>query len=382
MKERASAPGGCWKLQSIRLHQARRPTMTEAYDGRQVVGMDLHRRRSVLVRMTMDGRKLEAVRIENSPAALRAVLARAGERPKVVLEATFGWYWAADTLAAAGAEVHLAHPLGVKAFTYRRVKNDERDAADLADLLRMGRLPEAWIAPAEVRELRELTRYRQKLVHLRTSCKDQVHGVLAKLGIPVTCTDIFGIAGSAWLDALGLPQPYAGKVTSLRHLTGELTTEISMLGDVIADLLAADRGCQVIQQLPGIGPVLAAVITAEIGDVTRFRTAAQLCSWAGLTPRHRESDTKVARGHVTKQGSRLLRWALIEAIQRIPRESVIGSVKAGIVDRRGKEARNIAKVAAARRLLTLVYYGLRDGQIRCLSRPADQPATQPPARAA
>ena len=117
------------------------------------------------------------------------------------------------------------------------------------------RLPEAWIAPAEVRELRELTRYRQKLVDLRTSCKDQVHGVLAKLGVPVTCTDIFGTAGSAWLDDLGLPQPYAGKVTSLRHLTGELATEITMLSAVIADLLARHRGYQVIQQLPGIGPV-------------------------------------------------------------------------------------------------------------------------------
>ena len=86
--------------------------MTEAYDGRQVVGMDLHRRRSVLVRMSMDGRKLETVRIENSPAALRAVLARCGQRPLVVLEATYGWYWAAGVLAEAGAEVHLAHPLG------------------------------------------------------------------------------------------------------------------------------------------------------------------------------------------------------------------------------------------------------------------------------
>jgi transposase len=148
--------------------------METAYDGRQVVGMDLHRRRSVLVRMTEDGRHLGTVRITNSPAELRAQIARAGKNPKVVLEATYGWYWAADTLAAAGAEVHLAHPLGVKAFTYRRVKNDERDAADLADLLRMGRLAEAWIAPAEVRELRELTRYRAKLVGLRTSCKDQV----------------------------------------------------------------------------------------------------------------------------------------------------------------------------------------------------------------
>ena len=113
--------------------------MTEAYDGRQVVGMDLHRRRSVLVRMTEDGRKLETVRITNSPAALRAVIARAGKNPRVVIEATYGWYWAVDVLEAAGAEVHLAHPLGVKAYSYRRVKNDERDASDLADLLRMGR---------------------------------------------------------------------------------------------------------------------------------------------------------------------------------------------------------------------------------------------------
>jgi transposase len=344
--------------------------MSEEYAGRQVVGMDLHRRRSVLVRMTEDGRKLGTVRIINSAAALRAEIARAGENPRVVLEATYGWYWAADTLAAAGAEVHLAHPLGVKAFSYRRVKNDEKDCADLADLLRMGRLPEAWITPPQIRELRELTRYRQKLVGLRTSCKDQVHGVLAKLGIPVPCSDLFGVWGSGWLDGLRLPQPYGGKVTSLRGLIGELDTEITMLTEVIADLLAGHRGYRVIQQLPGIGPVLAAVIIAEIGDAARFKTAARLASWAGLTPRHRESDIKVTRGHVTKQGSRLLRWALIEAIQRAPAGFGPRDAKDAIIARRGTQARNIAKVAAARRLLALIYYGLRDGQIRCLPTPA------------
>jgi transposase len=344
--------------------------MDSGYDGRQIVGMDLHRRRSVLVRTTDDGRRLGTARITNSPAELRKEIARAGRAPRVVLEATYGWYWAADTLAAAGAEVHLAHPLGVKAFRYRRVKNDERDAADLADLLRMGRLAEAWPAPAPVRELRELTRYRHRLVSLRSSCRNQVHAVLAKVGLPVSCSDVFGVAGSAWLDALQLPQPYAGKITSLRQLAGELSTEIGMLTDVIGDLLAGDRGYQVIQALPGIGPVLAAHIVAEIGDVTRFATAAQLCSWAGLTPRHRESDVKVRRGHVTKQGSRLLRWAVIEAVQHIPADSPIGAAKAAIVARRGAQAKNIAKTAAARKLLTLIYYGLRDHQIRCLPAPA------------
>src|SRR5215831_8933236 len=241
----------------------REALMSEAYVGREIIGMDLHRRRSVLVRMTADGRKLETARITNSPAELRKVIARAGKRPKVVLEATYGWYWAADTLAAAGAKVHLAHPLGVKAFAYWRVKNDERDAADLADLLRMGRLPEAWIAPPEIRELRELTRYRIKVVRLRASCKDQVHAVLAKLGIPVTCSDLFGAWGNTWLDGLSLPQPYAGKTASLRQLISELGAEITVLDTVIASLLERHDGYHAIQALPGIGPVLAAVIVGR-----------------------------------------------------------------------------------------------------------------------
>jgi transposase len=342
----------------------------EDYDGRQVVGMDLHRRRSVLVRMTEDGRRLGVIRIGNSPAALRQALAEAGRSPRVVLEATYGWHWAADTLAAAGAEVHLAHPLGVRAYAGRRVKNDVRDAADLADFLRMGRLSEAWIAPAFYRQLRELTRYRRKLTSMRTSCKDQVHAVLAGLGIPVTCSDLFGKWGSQWLDELTLPQPYNGKVASLRGLIRVLDAEITTLTAAIAAQLDGNAGYAAIQELPGIGPVLAAVIVAEIGDVSRFAKPGKLCSWAGLTPRHRESDTKVRRGHITKQGSRQLRWALCEAVQHQPDGFGPKIVKDSIIARRGKEAKNIAKVAAARELLTLVYYGLRDGRIRCLSLPA------------
>ena len=165
-----------------------------------------------------------------------------------------------------------------------------------------GELPEAWIAPAEIRELRDLTRYRLKLVQRRSGCKDQVHAVLAKLGIPVTCTGIFGVWGNTWLDGLPLPQPYQGKVASLRTLIAGLGTEIALLDAVIADLLERHDGYHAVQVLPGIGPVLAAVIVAEIGDIHRFSCPGKLCSWAGLTPRHRESDLKVARGHITKQG--------------------------------------------------------------------------------
>jgi len=133
----------------------------------QYVGIDLHRRRSVIVRMTEDGEVLECVRIVNDPVALSLEMAKAGPDPDVALESTYGWYWAADLLQADGATVHLVHPLGLH-WDSRRVKNDERDATELAHRLRRDDLPEAWVAPPEVRELRELVRYRAKLTALRT----------------------------------------------------------------------------------------------------------------------------------------------------------------------------------------------------------------------
>lgn len=336
------------------------------YDGSQVVGIDLHRRRSVIVRQSaVSGERLGVARIVNDPVELMAEVGKAGPNPRVVLEATYGWYWAADALAEVGARVHLAHPLGIKGFSYRRVKNDVRDASDLADLLRMGRLPEAWIAPPVVRELREVVRHRIKLVQLRSGLKASVHAVLAKQGVHLPVSDVFGVRGRLLLAQVPLDKPYRARVNSLCRLIDAYGWEIELAAKLITQRLAHDCGYQVIQQLPGVGPMLAAVMVAEIGDVHRFTSARHLCSWAGLTPKHRESDTKVHRGRVTKQGSPLLRWAAIEAVQKMPADAGwLVCTKAGIAERRGRQ---IATVAVARKLLTLVFYGLRDGHIRCLA---------------
>ena len=106
---------------------------------RRYVGIDLHRRRSVIYAMTAEGEEVSCVRIANDPVALSLAVADAGEDAEVVIEATYGWYWAVDLLQAVGHRVHLAHPSG-NDWGNRRVKNDERDAIDLADLLRLGRL--------------------------------------------------------------------------------------------------------------------------------------------------------------------------------------------------------------------------------------------------
>lgn len=339
--------------------------MSEAYEAKQIVGMDLHRRRSVLVRMTQAGERLETVRIVNDPECLRQVMARAGEAPEVVLEATYGWYWAADALVELGARVHLAHPLGVKAFSYRRVKNDERDAADLADLLRMGRLAEAWIAPPATRELRELVRHRAKLVALRSNMKCQVHAVLAACGVAVPMSDLFSAGGQQLLARVVLAPAYRARIGSATRVLECLDFEIEVFTNLVTGRLRDHSGYAAIQALPGVGAILAAVFVAEIGDVHRFPGPAQLTSWAGLTPRHHESDTHIRRGRITKQGSRLVRWAAVEAVQRVSRHHRLGQIRENIAARRG---RNIGVVAAARELLTLVYYGLRDGHIRALDR--------------
>jgi transposase len=331
----------------------------------QYVGIDLHKRRSVIVRMDAAGERLSCTRIVNDPIALAAELAKAGPEPEVVLEATYSWYWAVDVLQECGAKVHLAHPLGIKGFGYRRVKNDERDAADLADLLRMGRLPEAWAAPPEVRELRELVRQRQKLVQRRAGLKAQVHAVLAKEGVTIGVSDLFGAAGRALLAKAPLAPTYGERVAALVRLVDADTKEVDLIDRTLEFRLGGDQGYRAILAIPGVGPVTGAVFVAEIGDVHRFPTPRHLASWAGLTPRHHESDTKVRRGRITKQGSTHVRWAAIEAAHNAPAKSFLKADFRRIAERR--DCRPIAKVALARKILTLVFYGLRDGEIRCLA---------------
>lgn len=126
------------------------------------------------------------------------------------------------------------------------------------------------------------------------------------------------------------------------------------------------------QTIPGIGPILGAVLVAEIGDVHRFTSAEKLACWAGMTPLHRESDTKVRRGRITKQGSRLVRRAAVESVQRLPGHAPLGAFRDRVAAKRGH---NIAVVAAARRQLEYVYYALRDHHVRADLRAPVSPAS-------
>jgi transposase len=340
------------------------------------VGIDLHRKRSHIAVIDEEGEQLLSRRIVNDPQTFLSLLEDLGEC-RVALEATYGWEWLADVLQDAGYELHLAHPMRTKAIASARVKTDAVDARTLAHLLRTDLLPEAYIAPRELRDLRDLLRHRVALTRMRSALKNRVSAVLAKHGIQRPYSDLFGPAGTRFLAEVQLREGPRRRLDSTLALIADFTREIDATSGEIDARAHEDPYVPVLCQIRGVGRYIAMLVIAEVGDITRFATARRLCSWAGLTPTVRSSDGKARLGHISGQGSPPLRWALVEAAQHAAggggplRESY-----EQIAKRRGKQ---IAKVAVARQILTLCFYGLRDGEIRCLAPRATTRAIRPPA---
>ena len=217
-----------------------------------------------------------------------------------------------------------------------------------------------------LRDLRELLRHRATLTRMRSAVKNRVHAILAKHGIANEHSDLFGKGGREFLEQLQLRDAPRRRLDSLMSLICDFDREIEATTREIEEQAKADDRVEVLTQIRGVGRYTAMLIIAEIGDITRFPTARHLCSWAGLAPSVRSSDGKARLGHITRQGSPALRWALVEAAQKITTGS--GPLREKFERIAKRRGRKIAKVAIAREILTLAYYGLRDGEIRCLAR--------------
>jgi transposase len=316
------------------------------------VGMDVHRKRSQVAIVDDAGVQQRNRNLANDPATLVPVLGALAPGTPVAFEAAYGWGSLAELLEELELEPHLVHPSRCKAIASARLKNDKVDAATLAQLLRADLLPEAWIAPQQVRDLRALLRHRASLVRLSTSCKNRVHAVLADRGIGED-RGLWTGPGRAWLADLELPPIPRGIIQDCCGLLDALATPIGRLERQIAALARPDPRVQALMALPGVGKLTAMTLVAEIGDIARFPTARKLCAWAGLTPQVRNSDRKVRHGHITKQGSPWVRGILQEAAQTAKRHPMFASAYAQLAHRRGNP---IATTAIARRLLARCFH--------------------------
>jgi transposase len=325
------------------------------------IGVDLHRKVSQVAALQPSGELLWNRRIRSRPDEFVQIFGELEPRSaQVAFEATYGWGWFADLLTELGLSAHMAHPKATKAISAARVKNDAIDARTLAHLLRTNLLPEAWIAPPACREARRLVRTRAALVRFRSRLKCQVHALLAEFGTLLPdVTDLFGERGRQFLDQLPLPELSRCCIQADLRLIDELGVEVRQIDRELVALLRSDDRVRRLRAIPGIGFFTAAAVVAEVWSVERFPSADRLCSWAGLTPSERSSAGHTRRGHITKEGSRLLRWALVEAAVRAPRHPGHRRFFVRILHNDRRRA-NIARVALARRLLSLCYYALRD----------------------
>jgi transposase len=287
----------------------------------------------------------------------------------VAFEAAFGWGWLVQLLEDYGFEAHLVHPLRCKAIASARLKNDKVDAAILAQLLRADLLPEAWIAPLEVRQLRAVLRHRASLVRLGTSLRNRIHAVAADHGYDRPASYWTG-PGRGWLAELDLPAASREIVTDCLAVIDGLAPLTGRIDGELHQHAKADPRVKVLRTLPGVGEFTALMMLAEIGDITRFPNARKLASWAGLTPTVRGSDLTVRHGHISKQGSAWLRWVMNQAAQTAKRSPEFAATYAAIAKRRGKK---IATIAIARKLLTRAYHLLAGLQATSTNEPPRRP---------
>lgn len=233
----------------------------------------------------------------------------------VAIEATTGWRWVARDLQQAGLDVRLADPgeLVARKGSKRRPKTDRLDARFGALLLSKEMLPEAWLAPAEIQELRDRTRLRKALAEDRTRWAQRLHALLTQEGWPCRRDRLLTAQGRRWVASLALPEASRVHVDLLLGLIDALERELRTLEGELARFARSDSRCQALQSIFGVGPILACHLLAEIGEVGRFRRAGQVVRLAGLDPTVSESADTKTRGRLAKAGSPALRWALIQA---------------------------------------------------------------------
>lgn len=319
----------------------------------QYIGIDLHKAKSFVTRLNSRGRVLEQVELPQAGGALKQYLTELPADACLAVEATGNWMWLYELIEERHPTLVLAHPLKTKAIASARIKIDKIDATTLAQLLRADLVPATYIPSREVRDTRELLRYRASLVRLRTQVKNKIAAIVSKTGLQPPTRTTCGVKSQRFLSTASVLRCYRvaldGYLRSLTHLT----TEIQQVSERITVQTEADPHARLLQTMPGIGAYSALLILSELGNIQRFPDSRHLCSYAGLVPSVHASGGKTRLGRLTKQGSSWLRWILVElAVHAINGAPQFRSLYYRMAKKHG---RNVGRVAVARAMLKTIY---------------------------
>lgn len=328
----------------------------------EFIGIDHHKKRCQVMVKDRQGQVLRRGNIPTRRDALEAFL---GQRNGAVRMAVFEagpryrplWRWLMDL----ADEVVMANPGRLKIISETAYKDDAIDAEKLADFGMLGLVPEAYVCDDEAWDRRQWLRQRAALVKMRTSVKNRVHALVDQHpdAVPARpeATDLFGSLGMAWLRSVALPAADRKRLDQLLEVYAFLHDQVRHSDAEVRRMVEADERCQWLATVPGIGAFFAALVMAEVADIRRFRKSKHFVSYTGLVPgRDRSDEVDRSRG-LHKQGSKWLRWALVEAAVPATRSNLaLKNLYDRVCRKKGPLAGpNVAKVAVARKLAEIVY---------------------------
>ena len=317
------------------------------------LGIDVHKDHSNVAVLDDTGQYIEEVRVKN--ANLEEIAQRyAGA--SAVIEATTNYYHIHDTLSE-HLDVTVAHPTEVRLIAESDKKTDRVDARMLARLVRLEAVPESYVPTDQIRECRALVRGRQKLVEDRTEYANKVHGLLTDYGFTRKVKPLSKKGREALRD-LSLPTPADELLTVYLEMITTLSTEIARLEELIDEYAASLEETQLLTSIPGVGEYAAMTIYAELGEIDRFDSDKQVVSYAGLNPVVRESGDSRTEGGISKQGSRRLRWILVQCANVAVHTCNDPYLKQFYDRLASRKNSKIAIVATARKMLVSIYHML------------------------
>jgi len=321
------------------------------------VGVDICKWKCRAAVMDGDGSIIEEFTFPNDAEGIHDLASRLTTEDRVVMEST-GSVWSTlyNNLDERKIPVTLANPLKTKAIASARIKTDKVDARILAHLLRSDLVAECYVPPKELREIRALVRHRVSLVRARAAVKNRVHALLDEHGLRCEYSDMFGKGGSEWLRELELGSLDRLMLDNHLEHVGSLDAQIGRVDEEIRRRASLDEDVRLLLSLTGVDVYTALLIRSEIGDISRFPDYKRLISWAGLAPSLHQSGTVEIHGGITRQGSRMLRWIMVEAARSAVRhDDRMRAFYERVKHRRGDGK---AVVAVACKMLKVIWFML------------------------
>jgi transposase len=321
------------------------------------VGVDVGKRKCRAAVVDGDGVLIKEFSFVNDFSGIEGFVKELSGGDCVVMESTGNlWLNLYEAVESQGVKAVLANPLKMKAIASAKIKNDKVDARVLASLLRGGLVAECYVPPRDIRELRALVRHRVQLARSATIVKNRVHSLLDKYGLRHGFSDVFGKAGMEWLRRVELKpldrlllDSYIEQIECLERLIKNVDAEIERRASV-------DEDVRLLLSLTGVGVYSALLIKSEIGDVRRFPNYKKLVAWAGLAPSLYQSGSVERRGRITKQGSKLLRWVMVECARvAVVHDARLCEFYERVKRRRGEQK---ALVAVACKMLKIIWFML------------------------